>query len=282
MTHTKKDASCLSDSISIFTKSATQAVCLPGSLTQLIIEFYPVWCVPEPSSQSHCTRRDWCTTSANSTRWSIKGIAGFNKWVATTQRSYSWAESPGLCSWHYIEAIACTLVMFPWWNRANVQTANRLFFFALLETAHMVLLIQINHHIENYALLQRETNQWKDQAKNWQEHFLRVEQERCSLSSRVDELVSKRQVIRGIRCLLCSVNWLVNGRFHSCPRNLAHCWRYTPVHPSHRHITQLYLLPPTRTPISLEALRDHRILVRLPSQSSGRYRTKANYLRTLK
>ncbi|KXN88260.1 hypothetical protein AN958_07719 [Leucoagaricus sp. SymC.cos] len=41
------------------------------------------------------------------------------------------------------------------------------------------------HHVENYALLQRETNQWKDQAKNWQEHFLRVEQERCSLSSRV-------------------------------------------------------------------------------------------------
>ena len=35
-------------------------------------------------------------------------------------------------------------------------------------------------------------------------------------------------------------------------------------------------------PISLEALRDHRIRVRLPSQSSGRYRTKANYLRTLK
>jgi len=80
------------------------------------------------------------------------------------------------------------------------------FFFALLEIAHMALLIQINHHIENYALLQRETNQWKDQAKNWQEHFLRVEQERCSLSSRVDELVSKRQVIRGIRRLLCSVD----------------------------------------------------------------------------
>lgn len=281
MTHTRKDISSLSDSISIFTKSATQAVCLSDSLTQLIIEFYPVWCVPEPSSQSHCTRRDRYTTSANSTRWSIKGIAGFNKWVATTQRSCSGAKSPGLCSWHYIEVIACTLVMFPMMKQSQCSDGQSTFF-ALLEIAHMVLLIQINHHIENYALLQRETNQWKDQAKNWQEHFLRVEQERCSLSSRVDELVSKRQVVCGIRRLVCSVNWLVNGRFHPYPRNLAHCWQHAPVHLNRRHITQLHLPPPPRTPISLEVLRDHRILVRLPSQSSGRYRTKVNYLRTLK
>lgn len=129
MTHTKKDASCLSESVSIFTKSATQAVCLPGSLTQLIIEFYPVWCVTEPSSQSHCTRRDWCTTSANSTRWSIKGIAGFNKWVATTQRSYSGAESPGLCSWHYIKVIACTLVMFSMMKQNQRSDGQSTFFF---------------------------------------------------------------------------------------------------------------------------------------------------------
>ncbi|KAL9711001.1 hypothetical protein Ac2012v2_005541 [Leucoagaricus gongylophorus] len=54
---------------------------------------------------------------------------------------------------------------------------------------------QISHHIENYALLQRETNQWKDQAKNWQEHFLRVEQERCSLVSQMDELGTERLIV---------------------------------------------------------------------------------------
>jgi len=55
-------------------------------------------------------------------------------------------------------------------------------------------------------MLQRETNHWKDQAKNWQEHFLRVEQERCSLSSRMDELVSKAKVVCEIRFLLHPVN----------------------------------------------------------------------------
>ncbi|KAF9454694.1 hypothetical protein P691DRAFT_770230 [Macrolepiota fuliginosa MF-IS2] len=55
--------------------------------------------------------------------------------------------------------------------------------------------LTVQHHIENYALLQRETTQWKDQAKNWQDHFLRVEQERCSLSSRMDELVTERLII---------------------------------------------------------------------------------------
>ncbi|THV03846.1 hypothetical protein K435DRAFT_239645 [Dendrothele bispora CBS 962.96] len=44
------------------------------------------------------------------------------------------------------------------------------------------------HHLETIALLKRECNQWKDQSKNWQEHFLRVEQERCGLASKLDEL----------------------------------------------------------------------------------------------
>ena len=66
--------------------------------------------------------------------------------------------------------------------------------------------IQISHHIENYALLQRETNHWKDQAKNWQEHFLRVEQERCSLVSQMDELGTERLIVCQIHFLHCSAN----------------------------------------------------------------------------
>ncbi|KAF8229693.1 hypothetical protein L208DRAFT_156030 [Tricholoma matsutake] len=51
---------------------------------------------------------------------------------------------------------------------------------------------QIAHQTETIAQLRREAAQWKDQSRNWQEHFLRVEQERCALSSRVDSLVAER------------------------------------------------------------------------------------------
>ncbi|KAK0188076.1 hypothetical protein F5146DRAFT_1226421 [Armillaria mellea] len=50
----------------------------------------------------------------------------------------------------------------------------------------------INHQTETIGQLRREASQWKDQSRNWQEHFLRVEQERCTLSSRLDELVAER------------------------------------------------------------------------------------------
>ncbi|RDB17993.1 hypothetical protein Hypma_000831 [Hypsizygus marmoreus] len=52
--------------------------------------------------------------------------------------------------------------------------------------------ISIAHQKETLAQLRREANQWKDQSRNWQEHFLRVEQERCSLSTRIEELVAER------------------------------------------------------------------------------------------
>lgn len=52
--------------------------------------------------------------------------------------------------------------------------------------------ISIAHQTETIAQLRREAAQWKDQSRNWQEHFLRVEQERCALSSRVDSLVAER------------------------------------------------------------------------------------------
>ncbi|TFK40536.1 hypothetical protein BDQ12DRAFT_664282 [Crucibulum laeve] len=52
--------------------------------------------------------------------------------------------------------------------------------------------LTIVHQTENIAQLKRELSQWKDQSRNWQEHFLRVEQERCALSSRMEELVSER------------------------------------------------------------------------------------------
>ncbi|KAF9568793.1 hypothetical protein CPC08DRAFT_702388 [Agrocybe pediades] len=46
--------------------------------------------------------------------------------------------------------------------------------------------------VESIAQLRRELIQWKDQTKNWQEHFLRVEQERCAQSSRIDELIVEK------------------------------------------------------------------------------------------
>ncbi|KAF5382592.1 hypothetical protein D9615_002920 [Tricholomella constricta] len=52
--------------------------------------------------------------------------------------------------------------------------------------------ISISHHKETIAQLRREATQWKDQSRNWQEHFLRVEQERCSLTTRIEELVAER------------------------------------------------------------------------------------------
>jgi cell division protein FtsL len=61
------------------------------------------------------------------------------------------------------------------------------------------LIEQISHQaetlatqLETIAQLRREVSQWKDQSRNWQEHFLRVEQERCSQASRIDELVVEK------------------------------------------------------------------------------------------
>ncbi|KAF8349361.1 hypothetical protein F5887DRAFT_1070689 [Amanita rubescens] len=42
------------------------------------------------------------------------------------------------------------------------------------------------------AQLQREVNHWKEQARNWQDHFTRVEEERCSLSTKLDEIMSSQ------------------------------------------------------------------------------------------
>ncbi|KAG6841997.1 hypothetical protein C0991_004488 [Blastosporella zonata] len=52
--------------------------------------------------------------------------------------------------------------------------------------------LSVSHLKETIAQLRREATQWKDQSRNWQEHFLRVEQERCSLSTRIEELVAER------------------------------------------------------------------------------------------
>lgn len=60
---------------------------------------------------------------------------------------------------------------------------------------------QIKQHVDEFTILQRETNQWRDRAKNWQEHFLRVEEERCSLASRVDELEAERLVSPGVHSI---------------------------------------------------------------------------------
>ncbi|KAF9049478.1 hypothetical protein BDZ89DRAFT_1242146 [Hymenopellis radicata] len=46
---------------------------------------------------------------------------------------------------------------------------------------------------ETIALLRRELSQSRDQTTNWQDHFLRVEQQRCTLTSRLEELVAERR-----------------------------------------------------------------------------------------
>ncbi|KAG6890821.1 hypothetical protein C0995_003254 [Termitomyces sp. Mi166 len=50
----------------------------------------------------------------------------------------------------------------------------------------------VSHHKETIVQLRREATRWKDQSRNWQEHFLRVEQERCSLTTKNEELISER------------------------------------------------------------------------------------------
>ncbi|PFH53988.1 hypothetical protein AMATHDRAFT_778 [Amanita thiersii Skay4041] len=51
--------------------------------------------------------------------------------------------------------------------------------------------LSIAHQTDVITQLHREVNHWKEQARNWQEHFNRVEQERCALSTRLDELVTE-------------------------------------------------------------------------------------------
>ncbi|KAF8895369.1 hypothetical protein BD779DRAFT_1499078 [Infundibulicybe gibba] len=52
--------------------------------------------------------------------------------------------------------------------------------------------LTIAHQNELLSQLRRDVTQWKDQSRNWQDHFLRVEQERCALSTRMDELITDR------------------------------------------------------------------------------------------
>ncbi|KAL0581150.1 hypothetical protein V5O48_000840 [Marasmius crinis-equi] len=44
---------------------------------------------------------------------------------------------------------------------------------------------------ETIVQLRKDLTWWKDQARNWQEHFLRVEEARCTLSSRLEEYKEK-------------------------------------------------------------------------------------------
>jgi predicted PurR-regulated permease PerM len=69
----------------------------------------------------------------------------------------------------------------------------------LILPKHLILIIQIATQAENLVnqletitQLRRELNQWKDQTRNWQEHFLRVEEERCAHFSRIDEFIIEK------------------------------------------------------------------------------------------
>lgn len=65
----------------------------------------------------------------------------------------------------------------------------RLLFIVNEELIKRQIAHQTESHNEAIAQLQREVSQLKDQSRNWQNHFLRVEQERCAQSSRIDELL---------------------------------------------------------------------------------------------
>lgn len=56
-------------------------------------------------------------------------------------------------------------------------------------------LFQIDHQAETISQLRKEAQQWKDQ-------FMRVEEERSRLSSRVDELVAQQLYVRVALILL--------------------------------------------------------------------------------
>ena len=53
----------------------------------------------------------------------------------------------------------------------------------------------MQHQETTISQLRRDCTQWKDQSRNWQEHFLRVEQERCRLTLRLEELVAENQAV---------------------------------------------------------------------------------------
>jgi len=65
--------------------------------------------------------------------------------------------------------------------------------------------------VETIAQLRREANQWKDQSRNWQEHFLRAEQERCAHSSRIDEIIVDKLHVNFFPS--CSLHLLMLSRF---------------------------------------------------------------------
>ncbi|KAK2465258.1 hypothetical protein APHAL10511_002612 [Amanita phalloides] len=50
--------------------------------------------------------------------------------------------------------------------------------------------LTIDSQREIITSFQREVTHWKEQARNWQEHFTRVEEERCSLSTKLDEILT--------------------------------------------------------------------------------------------
>ncbi|KAJ8080456.1 hypothetical protein PM082_017289 [Marasmius tenuissimus] len=45
----------------------------------------------------------------------------------------------------------------------------------------------ISQQADNVVQLRKDLSSWKDQARNWQEHFLRVEEARCALSTKLEE-----------------------------------------------------------------------------------------------
>ncbi|KAF8636009.1 hypothetical protein AX15_000170 [Amanita polypyramis BW_CC] len=75
-------------------------------------------------------------------------------------------------------------------SRLEEQKQDILKYKASLATAELA----VEHQADIIAQLQRDVNHWKEQARNWQEHFTRVEEERCSLSTKLDDILSSHIV----------------------------------------------------------------------------------------
>ncbi|KAF8811262.1 hypothetical protein BYT27DRAFT_7208685 [Phlegmacium glaucopus] len=60
---------------------------------------------------------------------------------------------------------------------------------AALAQVEIIIAHQAKSQGETIAELQREVRQWKNESRNREEHFVRLKQERCTQSSRIDELM---------------------------------------------------------------------------------------------
>ncbi|KAF9267322.1 hypothetical protein L218DRAFT_955206 [Marasmius fiardii PR-910] len=72
-------------------------------------------------------------------------------------------------------------------HEVQLQAQERKHEIETLEASVKQLENTVTEQAATISQLRKDMNFWKDQARNWQEHFLRVEEARCTLSSRLEE-----------------------------------------------------------------------------------------------